>query len=119
MVFERQIANHDVKNILQLAEERRFDFDYMSFFEELTNRAGGHSIYSDVECPTKRASLWADMKKGRFLHVPAFFETVDKLLQCVVFKIPFDSWSANFRRASVTCPTSFRRSSVTCPISFR
>ena len=32
----------------------------------------GDTPYSDVECPTKRASLWADMKKGRFLHVPAF-----------------------------------------------
>ena len=31
----------------------------------------GDTPYSDVECPTKRASLWADMKKGRFLHVPA------------------------------------------------
>ena len=31
----------------------------------------GDTPYSDVECPKKRASLWTDMKKERFLHVPA------------------------------------------------
>ena len=39
-------------------------------FSSVLDEQGG-TPYSDVECPTKRASLWADMKKGRFVHVPA------------------------------------------------
>ena len=44
---------------------------FLRYLENQMYHQQGDTPYSDVECPTKRASLWADMILGRQNHVPA------------------------------------------------
>ena len=69
----------------------------------------------------RRHSLFAcDMKKGRFLHVPAaFMKLLNKLLSYGVFTSTFDVHPTNFRPIFDQVSTSFRSVFDSLSIGFR